>query len=402
MSVWNRVASVLPMVGYAVVPVVCDRVIDAIYFVVGKFFPKSDPFDMRKWGLASSTLVGAVLIWKSPVNRIPAAVVYAAYKVWDLWQFYHVDCEKRRETIARFFSVVSENQAASIATYWDKQPYLFRSTNDQGKNALHVAVEKGHMNVIHWMTRAGLFSELNVPSRNRWKPLHLAVQKGNLECVKYVYEQDKSALHETVHGGGDLFAIAAKENHVKIVEWLVGTDDHLGRLANGRPFDLFDRALEACETGTQVIEWIYTNKIIKDIEWIYTNKITKDAEKGCALGNAMGSALKNNNLNVAEWVKVKDPALGTFLEQKCQKEILAATQQGHIKILEWVYAVSQAAIKNNGPALMRVAIQHGRKEIAEWLYGIDSTLITGLGNEVLKGVHPTMSQWVTAKLLGGV
>ena len=108
MSVLSRVTSVLPMLGYAVLPLVGDGVVKGVRWVASKWLPKSDPFHMRRYELGVSTLLGAVLIWRAPVNRIPVAVMYLAYKCWDVASYYRNDYLERREEIVSFFLKIDE------------------------------------------------------------------------------------------------------------------------------------------------------------------------------------------------------------------------------------------------------------------------------------------------------
>jgi ankyrin repeat protein len=363
-------------------PLEVDGIVKGISWVASKVFPKSNPYQIRRWELGISTLLGATVIWRSSINRIPAAVVYTAYKAWDLWRFYTVDCQKEKQAIRNFFSTISNCEAGSLATLWERQPYLFKSTNREGKNALHMAIEHKRTTMVVWLISLGLFPALNVCSGDILKPLHLAVQQGDLESVKFLYKQDQGAIKETIPGVGDLFALAAKEDHVEIVRWLVGTNE----LGEKKASEMFERALQTCDKGTQVIEWIYTDKIKID-------------QQGFSLGRAVNIALENNNTKVAEWVQRKDPQLGNFLKEDCQQQILSAAQKGYKEILVWVYEVIPEAINTIGSVLLSLAIKNGKQDVAEWLYEKNAQFFTNLGDGILKDHHPTMTNWVHTKFL---
>ncbi len=385
MSASSRIASGLPRVGYLVLPLISDQIVKLACLVAKKLLPKSDPFNMRKYELGISTLLGAALIWRLPVSRIPTALIYTVCKAWDVWKFFIGELQDRDQTITQFFNAMNMGDKDRIAKFWENQPYLFKSTNDEGKNVLHVAAETNQLQMIKWLEGHELFSELNVSSRTGWKPVHLAVQKGHLLCVQYFHKKNNpAALDETIPGGGGVFSVAVKEDRLEIVKWLLQIN--FLQKTGGSYKNLFEAALQVCDKGTTVIEWIF-------------NLLQQD-EQGNALASAIQSALSNNNTKLAVWVKSKDPGIGTFLAKSGQNYILAAAEQGHKDILSWTYQVSPTAITNEGSRLMYAAVKHGKQDVAEWLYQINSQFVAGLDNKILKEAHPTTTQWINAKFLG--
>lgn len=405
MSGLGRIAAVLPRiigVGYTVLPTVVDA---SIALAVRGYVINS--FEMANWVLGGSTLAGlataVILRRNTAVYKIPGTLIYLAWKTYEAYLYHSAvksDLEKqerrnleRAETqkqneINNFFNVIRTGKYSTedFCKYLKKSPHFFDQKDTAGKNALHLAAENGRAAFITWLssTEAEIFSKLDVAA-NGWKPLHLAIKCGKVECAQILSKKDpKKLLDEEVPTVGNARSIALKEDKVEIILWLEGAKLLLQETETIDQF--FEKVLEAKASTTNVIDWFY-----------------KKNKQQSVLDKALKFALEKGHVPVATWVQQQNQTLN--------QEILAnfaslseTVKAGHQNMLQWVHTRLRTAIQTKDPEgknLMDIAIAHNQLAIARWLHSQDSNLLKEAAQRDFTQVfqqekYRDMAEWVQA------
>lgn len=98
--------------------------------------------------------------------------------------------------------------------------------SQNGWTPVHAAVQKGHVDVIRALGKAG--ADLSRPTHDSYAPLHRAAYLGRLECVRALVEGGVEVDIQTSDGATALF-VAAQYNRPDIVKWLAARGANVDR-----------------------------------------------------------------------------------------------------------------------------------------------------------------------------
>jgi ankyrin repeat protein len=387
-SMLGRVAAV----GYTLLPTVVDAGI--ALGVVAVAFKKIDTQEKLRWLAGGSSLAGVVtwvvLRGNTAMYKTIGALVYVAWKACEVYLYYAaVANEKSNVEWMRQNALEKikdgKYSLADLDKYVEEIPHFFDAKNDQGKNILHIAAENGRDVFITWLSsKAELFSKLNVDLKG-WKPLHLAICYGKVECAKLLSKSDpQKLLNEEVPLVGNARSIALRYDQLEIVKWLERAE--LLRRKDETVDQFFEKALDA--------------KAMKVMGWLYTQLTTEDQTKG-ARDKVLKFALQHGHIPIANWVHGQNSALNSVILNDFTL-LSEVVQKGHQKTLEWVHEKLPTTIQQknqSGTNLMYVAIVHNRLDTAKWLYKQDSQLFReaikkDLSEVSQKESYQDMANWV--------
>lgn len=94
------------------------------------------------------------------------------------------------------------------------KPVLF------GVNALHLAAERGHCDVLRFYIDNDLLTDVNTVSVELWTPMHVAALAGQVDAVEFLYSRGASVNLESADGSLPLH-LAVRNEHVEVVKFLV-------------------------------------------------------------------------------------------------------------------------------------------------------------------------------------
>lgn len=100
---------------------------------------------------------------------------------------------------------------------------LVRGTIDfpiSGANALHVAAESGHCDVLRFYLDEGLLTDVNAVTLERFTPLHLAALGGHVDTIKFLHSRG-AVLDLKLADGSLPLHLAVQNEHLEVVEFLV-------------------------------------------------------------------------------------------------------------------------------------------------------------------------------------
>lgn len=95
-----------------------------------------------------------------------------------------------------------------------REPFL------SGVNALHMAAEAGHCDVLRFYLDKGLLTDVNAVSVELWTPMHIAALAGQIDAVKLLYSRGASLNLKSSNGSLPLH-LAVRNEHVEVVKFLV-------------------------------------------------------------------------------------------------------------------------------------------------------------------------------------
>jgi ankyrin repeat protein len=88
-----------------------------------------------------------------------------------------------------------------------------------GDTPLHLAAEKGHLDIVGYLTEKG--ANVNVKRRYGLTPLHFAAQSGHLDIVKYLVDEKGADINvRDGHGKAPVY-FAVCNGHLDIIKYLV-------------------------------------------------------------------------------------------------------------------------------------------------------------------------------------
>ncbi|WP_252120576.1 ankyrin repeat domain-containing protein [Candidatus Chromulinivorax destructor] len=110
---------------------------------------------------------------------------------------------------------------------WGNKKYI------DGSTPLHIAAEKGHMEIIKFLLAAGVSVDIQMP--NGATALYFAAQNGYTEIVRLLIQGGANVDIQRTDNGYTALCIAAEKGHLEIVRFLVehGADVNMKKNVNG-------------------------------------------------------------------------------------------------------------------------------------------------------------------------
>ena len=122
-----------------------------------------------------------------------------------------------------------------------------------GNTPLHIAANKGHVNILRDMLRT-FQGSLNIPNSSQWTALHCAVNKGDLESVRLLLDAGSSC--NCVDGDGrTVLHLSVLHDNIALVQMLLEYDSLLDVMDSVYHTPLFD----ACWYGYDRISYLLLN-----------------------------------------------------------------------------------------------------------------------------------------------
>jgi ankyrin repeat protein len=101
--------------------------------------------------------------------------------------------------------------------------------SDNGYNALHVAAENGHLDIVKGLISSG--ADVNIAANNGFTALHFAAQNGHLDIVKKLTSSGAN-INKAENEGFTALNIAAQMGHLDCVKELINYDADFTIAAN--------------------------------------------------------------------------------------------------------------------------------------------------------------------------
>ncbi len=118
------------------------------------------------------------------------------------------------EEIKDFLKAASEGNQRVIRFYISQRGVnLNQASEKNGIAALHLAAQNGHLGIVNVLIEAGV--NVNVKTKSGITALCFAAQNGHYEIVKALCSHQETKVSQTA------FILAAKFNHIKIVEFFL-------------------------------------------------------------------------------------------------------------------------------------------------------------------------------------
>ena len=97
------------------------------------------------------------------------------------------------------------------------------ATNHKGYTALDLAAQKGYLEIVqHLVEEQG--AKINRADKHGWLPLHSAACNGYKEVVQYLVEHPDTNVNVQNRWRSTILHLAAQYNHLEIVQYLVGDE----------------------------------------------------------------------------------------------------------------------------------------------------------------------------------
>ncbi len=141
------------------------------------------------------------------------------------------------------FSAAAEGNLEKIKQLISEKQELVKTSNESKKTALHIAAEKGHLEIVEYLLEKG--ADINAKNKFELTPLFSAAENGNLELAEMLIKQKAdvnafsqffgTALHRAVYMGHPEVAKYLLEQGAKVTaQNSTGTVLHTAALL-GRP-----------------------------------------------------------------------------------------------------------------------------------------------------------------------
>ena len=126
-------------------------------------------------------------------------------------------CDKHGWT-ALHLSAQSGNY--ELVTYFADMETDIQLKANGGKNCLHIAALKEHLNLCKVLIKNHKF-DVNLADKRGWTALHFSVQIGNYELVTYFADMGTD-IHLKTNDGFNCLHIAAEQGHLYLSKRLIG------------------------------------------------------------------------------------------------------------------------------------------------------------------------------------
>lgn len=103
--------------------------------------------------------------------------------------------------------------------YYKNNREVLNTQNDDGNNALHLAVLNRNAAIVKSVAKSGI--ECNVRNKNGYAPLHLAVLASDEEIASILLKDAGADINVTDNTGATPLILAAKNNLVEMVDFLL-------------------------------------------------------------------------------------------------------------------------------------------------------------------------------------
>jgi len=115
------------------------------------------------------------------------------------------------------YVALAEKPNIAVAEWLLQQEILIDAMDDQGNTALSLAVERGHLDLVSVLVKAG--ASLDCKHPKGWSLLHLATYQGHMALVKYLVEEIHMPLIPD-HQGKTPLDVAIEKNHTPVITYL--------------------------------------------------------------------------------------------------------------------------------------------------------------------------------------
>ena len=221
-------------------------------------------------------------------------------------------------------------------------------------------------------------------------PLHIAAERGNIECCKLLIEKDETEINALTFNGISPLMFAVQSDNHELVEFILASGANaslididgnscLDRALDNESIEIFKMLLTKMDPNIGSFEgWTIAHSIAKDGKPQFLKYLIHDGH--CKFNateygiTPLHLACQEGNLDCAKLL------IGCNLDSIQQKAsdgitpIFLAAQNGHIEIVKYLlsYGVNVDVVTQNGTVL-HLAVMSGNQECLEALlkYGAD-------------------------------
>jgi acyl-CoA-binding protein len=105
---------------------------------------------------------------------------------------------KRQSPVEVFLDSVRNNKGEEVRAFLIAKPEYFRICDDQGHTALHLAADRGHLQLTKLLVRGG--ADVNAVNSDGDTPLHLALVSENPKVAKFLMEHNANMEISNANG----------------------------------------------------------------------------------------------------------------------------------------------------------------------------------------------------------
>ena len=275
-------------------------------------------------------------------------------------------------------------------------------------------VDKGHLEVLKYFVKIGIGIGID------YHILHVAAYRGNLDIIKYIYENREKypSMYCTCTVSMD---IAAEYGHLEIVKYLLT----IGIKCNK------ETMYRACENGhSEVVKFLKENcRVVVDdralslaieychlelIKYLYSIRVTcrnrniSDAvkqgrldiiqflhdnsrgEKWWCNGISLDIAAKNGHLEVLKYIHEN----GIEISYPSFTALRLAVENGHLEVIKFLYSIGKTIDHYNLEKAMLIAIEKGYLEVVKFLYSFSSLCSSDIINNAASYGHLEIVQFL--------
>ena len=239
--------------------------------------------------------------------------------------------------------------------------------------------QKGFLQVCQWLHKYGdqdsirkpciykdesnIFGSKNYTTERLETPMSIAIEFGNLEICKWLYDMGaKDDINRVNNFGQSTVFLACKHGHIGICEWL---------LNNGASRELLNRPSDIGNSPMMIS--CYHNQI-SSCEWLKKEGAIIDLKKTNKKGDTlMLFSAQQGNLKMCKWLLKNGTKTDIFkANNDGDTPMLWACIKGNISLCQWLYNVGAKddifQADKNCHTPMSVACYYGHISIAQWLY----------------------------------
>ena len=244
-----------------------------------------------------------------------------------------------------------------------------RGANVDEDEALSLACENGHLNVVKYLVENGANIHVGIE-----RPLRSACREGHLKVVKYLVEHGAN-IRET----NDEYAlvVAAEEGHLAVVQYLVEQGAHIQGQYN-------EALRSACRYGhLAVVQYL--------VEQGADIQVNDDEE------DPLVSAAAGGHLAIIQYLKEQ----GADIHMDMEHALKSASRYGHLAIVK--YLVEQGAdIHIEDELVLMIAAERGYLKLVKYLVeqGADITVNNNIARRSASAwSHPAVVKYLTEQEL---
>ncbi len=242
--------------------------------------------------------------------------------------------------------------------------------NDMGNTALHLAVEKGYLDIVEMLLRKKP-ELLDIVGYNGWTPLQTAVFNGQKEIVDFLLNSSYAMhlQHKDVDGNTALH-LDAREGHLKIFEMLLRKKPELLDIVGDNGWTPLQTAV--FYEQKELVDFLLNSSYAVDLQHkdFYENTV-------------LHLAVEGGSLDIVEMLLRKMPELLHVQGFNGRTPLQTAVFYGMKEIVDFLLNASfEMDLQHkdfDGNTALHLAIEKGRLDIVEMLLGKMPELLDILG-----------------------